>query len=194
MPAPTFGEYARALPGAATYADAPGVDLDRLEADAPAASVVVLVNPNSPTGTTIPTAWIHGFAASHPGTRVLVDESFIDFSGEASIVTWLEREPLPNLVVLASLSKSLGVPGLRLGYLYSPNPAIVADVGRRLPVWNLNAPAEFLLELLLKFRAELAASIEQTVTDRGRAGRRPRARCRSWTRSSRAAATSCWSG
>jgi histidinol-phosphate/aromatic aminotransferase/cobyric acid decarboxylase-like protein len=68
--------------------------------------------------------------------------------------------------VLVSLSKVLGVPGLRIGYVYSPDEAFIEEVGRRLPIWNINSIAEYFLELLLKFRPELAASFEQTVRDR----------------------------
>jgi histidinol-phosphate/aromatic aminotransferase/cobyric acid decarboxylase-like protein len=166
VPAPTFGEYARAFPGAATYVDAPGVQLDAIERAAHEAELIAFVNPNSPTGTTIPTGWLRDFAARHPDRRILVDESFIDFSGEEPLLHRLEREPLANVVVLTSLSKSLGVPGLRLGFLYSCDQAFVDDVGSRLPIWNLSGPAEFFLELLLKYRVDLEASIQQTIADR----------------------------
>jgi histidinol-phosphate/aromatic aminotransferase/cobyric acid decarboxylase-like protein/choline kinase len=166
MPAPTFGEYHRAFPDAETYADAPGVDLDAVERAADRVDLVVFVNPNSPTGTTIPTAWLHAFAARHPRLPVLVDESFVDFSGEEPMLRRLEREPLANVLVLTSLSKSLGVPGLRLGFLYACNPAVTEAFGSRLPIWNLSGPAEFFLELLLKYRAELEASIARTIADR----------------------------
>ncbi|HVC21120.1 MAG TPA: aminotransferase class I/II-fold pyridoxal phosphate-dependent enzyme, partial [Vicinamibacterales bacterium] len=168
VPAPTFGEYRRAFPEAGTYADAPGFDRDALERAAAGADLIVFVNPNSPTGTTLPTAWLHAFAARHPDRRVLVDESFVDFSGEEPLLRRLEREPLPNVVVLTSLSKSLGVPGLRLGCVYSSDTALIGTIGARLPVWNLSAPAEFFLELLLKYRTDLEASIAQTIADRER--------------------------
>jgi len=116
----------------------------------------------------VPTAWLHAFAARHLDRRVLVDESFVDFSGEEPLLRRLEREPLPNVVVLTSLSKSLGVPGLRLGCVYSSDTALIGTIGARLPVWNLSAPAEFFLELLLKYRTDLEASIAQTIADRER--------------------------
>ena len=166
VPTPTFGEYRRAFPDAETYADAPGVDLDAIERAADRVDMVVFVNPNSPTGTTIPTAWLHGFAARHPRLPVLVDESFVDFSGEEPLLRRLEREPLANVLVLTSLSKSLGVPGLRLGFLYASNPGVVQALGSRLPIWNLSGPAEFFLELLLKYRTDLEASIARTIADR----------------------------
>lgn len=165
VPSPSFGEYRR-FPEATTYPDAPGIDLDDVERMSGDADLIVIVNPNNPTGTLLATAEIHALAARHPEKTFLVDESFIDFSDEPSIVRALEREPLPNLHVLVSLSKALGVPGLRIGYLYSCDEGFVAAVGERLPIWNMSSAAEYFLELLLKFRPELAASFQQTKLDR----------------------------
>jgi histidinol-phosphate/aromatic aminotransferase/cobyric acid decarboxylase-like protein/choline kinase len=166
IPSPTFGEYPRTLPGAATYRDAPGYALDAVAGQLAREGLLVVVNPNSPTGTTQRTDAIFELAARRSDALVLVDESFVEFSGQPSIIDRLEREPLSNVIVVTSLSKSLGVPGLRLGFLYAVEPTIVARVGAALPVWNLSAPAEYFLELLLKFRNELEWSIRRTIEDR----------------------------
>lgn len=166
IPKPTFGEYARTFPEATTYRDAPGVDGSEMERSAGESDVLVIVNPNTPTGTTLPTEEIYSLANRHQDATLIVDESFIAFADQPSIIELLEREPLDNVAVLTSLSKSLGSPGLRLGYLYSWNKELLNRVGEHLPVWNLNAPAEFLLELLLKFRVELQEALEQTKVDR----------------------------
>ena len=165
-PQPTFGEYRRTFPGQQTYADAPGIDLAALEAQAAGVSTIVFVSPNNPTGTTLPTEWLHDFAARHPKQRVIVDESFVDFSGERPLVERLEEKPLGNVLVLKSLSKTLGVPGLRLGYAYTSDPELQRAIRARIPIWNLSAPAEFFLELSLKFRPELTASFQRSAADR----------------------------
>ena len=166
VPAPTFGEYAAAFPGALTYTDAPGIDPDDLERLAARVGVLVIVNPNNPTGTTLPSADVHALAARHPSTRFLVDESFIEFSDYRSIRCELEAAPLPNVTVLCSLSKTLGVPGLRIGYLYSSDHALLGAVDAEIPIWNMGAAAEYFIELLLKFRPQLEASLRQTRVDR----------------------------
>jgi histidinol-phosphate/aromatic aminotransferase/cobyric acid decarboxylase-like protein/choline kinase len=166
IPTPTFGEYARLFPAAATYADSPGYRLADVAAALPPHGVLVVVNPNSPSGTTVSSGAIYATAARRPDALVFVDESFIDFSGERSIIERLEHEPLSNVIVLTSLSKSLGVPGLRLGFVYATDPDVIARIGAALPVWNLSAPAEYLLELLLKYRTELDVSIQRTIDDR----------------------------
>ena len=166
VPSPTFGEYAATFPGALTYTDAPGIDADELERLAARVGVLVIVNPNNPTGTTLPSAELHALARRHPSTRFLVDESFIDFSDYGSMRCELETEPLPNIVVLCSLSKTLGIPGLRIGYLYSSDRALLDELDAQIPIWNMGALAEYFIELLLKFRPQLEASLQQTRVDR----------------------------
>lgn len=166
VPRPTFGEYERWFPAAETYSDSVGIDADGLAARCSAFDLVVLVNPNNPTGTTIETGWLHALAARHPQTTFLVDESFAPFAGQPSLLELLERAPLENVLVLASLSKSLGSPGLRLGYAYSANRGLIDRVGAGIPIWNLGSPAEFLLEIVLKFKSELAESYRRTAADR----------------------------
>ena len=166
IPAPTFGEFRATFSKAVSYADRPGIQPGELDRLAGCVDVLVVVNPNNPTGTLVSSGWLHDVARRHPSTLMIVDESFIGFSQEPPMLACLERESLPNVVVLASLSKTLGVPGLRLGYLYACDRSLVCAVGERLPIWNLSAMAEYFLELVLKFRLELARSIAQTVSDR----------------------------
>lgn len=170
-PDPSFGEYDRAFPGARTYGDSPGRDgvelLAAIESAIDASTqLVVLVNPNNPSGTTLPTAAIHALAKRWPNLRFLVDESFIDFSSQPSLLLLLEAEPLSHVTVLKSLSKTLGVPGLRLGYAYSRDDEFNARLRAALPIWNLNSLAEFYLEAILKHRGTLADSFVQTAADR----------------------------
>ena len=162
VPTPTFGEYARCFPAAIRYADRPGVDIEELDDLADRARRIVIVNPNNPSGTVISTVDIFKLAEDHPGTTFLVDESFIATSLQSSIVSILEAEPLSNVAVLTSLSKVLGIPGLRLGYLYSRDTELVEAVGADLPVWNNSSIAEFLTEMLIKYRPAIEQSIAKT--------------------------------
>lgn len=166
LPAPTFGEYPRWLASHETYSDVAGIDRDALASRIGDFEMVVVVNPNNPTGTTLSTEWLHSLAFAHPKTMFLVDESFADFAGQRSLLHHLESAPLENVIVFASLSKSFGAPGLRLGYAYSCNERKIEQLAGGIPIWNLGAPAEFLLELVLKFQPELEASFRRTATDR----------------------------
>jgi len=166
IPSPTFGEYKRLFSSFDTYCDNGSTDMAEVERLGEKCDVIVFVNPNNPTGTELNTALIHEFAARHTDKCIIVDESFIEFSIHPSIIETLEREPLDNVIVVKSLSKSLGIPGIRLGYTYSCSVKYNEFVRKSIPIWNLNSAAEFFLEILLKHRQALKQSIEQTIHDR----------------------------
>lgn len=166
MPSPSFGEYERVFPDANLYKDAVGFDPEELQLKSSDSDLVVIVNPNNPTGSTLKTEFIFNLAKSHPSTTYIIDESFIDFSDEESIITELEKEPLDNVLVMQSLSKSWGVPGVRLGFIYTSNKTLLADIGSEVPIWNSNSVAEFYLEIFLKHKKSYSESIEKTKADR----------------------------
>lgn len=166
IPAPTFGEYSRIFPDATQYADGPGVDWDEVEGKAADADVVVFVNPNNPTGTTLDSNRIAEFARAEQCRTVIVDESFIEFSGQQPISEIIARERLDNVLVLKSLSKSLGVPGLRLGALLTVNTELAARIVAETPIWNSNSLAENFLDIMLKHRPALQQAFRRTETDR----------------------------
>jgi histidinol-phosphate/aromatic aminotransferase/cobyric acid decarboxylase-like protein/choline kinase len=166
IPCPTFGEYRRMFPQAMEYEDCMGTDVTDLEMRASDKNLIVFVNPNNPTGTGIDTNWIWKFARDHPSKDILIDESFIDFSDYTSIVPLLERQPLENVIVLKSLSKYCGVPGIRLGYVYTLNRSFHGFITNELPIWNSNSLSEFFLEIAIKSKNELSWSLTQTKLDR----------------------------
>lgn len=166
LPKPTFGEYSRVFPEARTYGDRGTVDLKEVEGKAADVDLVVIVNPNNPTGTALRTEEIAALATRLPDKTLLVDESFIEFSGQPSVIPWAEATDATNVVVLKSMSKSLGVPGLRLGYIFCVDLEFGARLLNELPVWNVNSVAEHLLEIILKYRDDLDAAVARTVADR----------------------------
>jgi histidinol-phosphate/aromatic aminotransferase/cobyric acid decarboxylase-like protein/choline kinase len=162
---PTFGEWNRSFPNAQSYPDG-GDGLRQMSERLAGESVVVIVNPNNPTGTTVSTDEIFSLCCANPDKTFIVDESFIQFSNETSIIESLEKWRLDNVVVVQSLSKVLGVPGVRIGFVYSRNTALLGEFRASLPIWNMNSIAEKFVELLLKNRPALNRSFEQTKTDR----------------------------
>jgi histidinol-phosphate/aromatic aminotransferase/cobyric acid decarboxylase-like protein/choline kinase len=168
IPTPTFGEYPRCLPHAATYPDFLVTDPEKLARYTRNVDLLVVVNPNNPSGVTASTHSLYDLAASTPDTTFLVDESFLIFSGQPSLIGLLEAEPLDNILVLTSLGKGLGIPGLRLGYLYTANADLRQAFLEFMPIWGVNALAEYFLELTIKFRPDLERSIKLTVAERSR--------------------------
>jgi len=166
IPEPTFGEYPRIFKNCGIYPDKVGMDTDEIEARMKDYQVIVFVNPNNPTGSAIPTNWIFELARRYPDKTIIVDESFIEFSVYPSLIGFLEERSLMNVIVVKSLSKSLGIPGLRLGYVYSMKKDFNQFVQNRIPIWNLNSMTEYFLEIILKHRTSLKESFAQTVRDR----------------------------
>ncbi len=127
-----------------------------------AADVVVVGNPASPSGTLDPAAAI--LALRRPGRTLVVDEAFMDLvPGEPGS---LVREPLRDVIVIRSLTKSLAIPGLRAGYAVAP--AALADRLRAVrPPWSCNALALVALEESARRPEALAAAAARAQEERG---------------------------
>lgn len=115
---------------------------------------LVLINPDNPSGNYISYADCLRLAdwCQARDIMLIMDESFIDFSMEHPTFlnnTILER--YDHLVVIKSISKSFGVPGLRLGILASSNAALMTNLRRAVSIWNINSFAEFFLQILGKY-------------------------------------------
>jgi len=131
---------------------------------------IVLANPNNPTGRCYSRAEVLDLleTAERAGLTTILDESFIDFAGGAgsSMTSDLLSGRLNHAILIKSLSKSLGAPGLRLGYCLSGDTRLIQAMNAALPIWNTNSLAQYYLELLLKYRNEIAASFKRTMEDR----------------------------
>ena len=120
---------------------------------------LLLINPDNPSGNFIPRADICRLAewCEQRGTRLIVDESFVDFSEQweqSSLLSnsWLET--YPHLAVMKSISKSYGVPGLRLGILASADRALIARMKQQVSIWNINSFAEFFMQIFSKYEKD----------------------------------------
>ncbi|WCB93029.1 putative aminotransferase [Baekduia alba] len=138
---PQFTEPDRALGGRARHVLLPDpYDFDP-EAVPDDADLVVIGNPTNPTGVLHPADAIT--ALVRPGRTVVVDEAFMDFvAGEEASLAARATE---GLVVLRSLTKILGAPGLRVGYLLAP-PDLAGALRARRQAWPVNALALLAVE------------------------------------------------
>jgi histidinol-phosphate/aromatic aminotransferase/cobyric acid decarboxylase-like protein len=166
IPSPTFGEYSRVFKNYSTYSDRVGINLDDVLQKCSECDVIVFTNPNNPTGSFVDSGWIYNFARENPSKQVIVDESFIDFANQKSVIDYIEDLPQSNIIVIKSLSKSLGVPGIRLGFVYSSDQDFMGLVKGKMPIWNSNSLAEFYLEIILKHRKSLNTSFQNTIRDK----------------------------
>ena len=86
--------------------------------------MIVIANPNAPTGMTIPVWQIEEILKTNPDSLVLIDEAYVDFGGESCLPL---IKTYDNLLVTRTFSKSRCLAGGRLGYAFA-NPAIIADL------------------------------------------------------------------
>ncbi len=168
IPVPSFNEYENVLRPEQVdrvALDPVTFDLD-LDAFAESAcragsTLAVLVSPNNPTALSIDRPAVLRLAGrlAEQNCRLIVDESFIEFSraGRAASVEGDVGER-PNLVVMKSMSKVFGIPGLRIGYLLTSDRYFADSLRADLPIWNLNGIAESFLRRVGRYRTEFAAS------------------------------------
>jgi threonine-phosphate decarboxylase len=121
------------------------LDLNRLADFLTGGELAFICNPNNPTSVLTPSADIHGFIAAHRESLFLVDESYLPFTREPSL---LELPPLANLLILSSYSKIYGIPGLRLGFLTASLENMARLAARRKP-WGVNRLAQVAGEFLV---------------------------------------------
>ena len=102
---------------------------------------------------------------------MVVDESFVDFSVGYENNTLLcddVLEQYENLVVMKSISKSYGVPGLRLGVLASGNIELIKKIKSDISIWNFNSFAEFYMQIEEKYKKDYARALELIRAERAR--------------------------
>jgi len=162
VPAPSFGEYAREvrLQGGEPEFVAHDEILDRDPADA---ALVVVCNPNNPTGDAYDSDALRAYAdrCRESGTVLLVDEAFVDFTDQPSLAG---RE---GVVVARSLTKMFGLPGLRAGFAVA-----TGDHRDRLDTarlaWGLGAVAADVGTHCLRDEAFVARTRERVESERQR--------------------------
>jgi len=128
------------------------------------ARTLVISNPNNPTGAWLALEEVKALArALEDLDAVVVDESFIDFSDVETAEGFAAGTP--NLVVVKSMGKSLGWHGVRLGYA-AANPSRAKSLRERLPFWNINGLAAYVLKTVTRFKAEYRESFARAAEDR----------------------------
>ncbi|MGH9087551.1 MAG: aminotransferase class I/II-fold pyridoxal phosphate-dependent enzyme [Acidimicrobiales bacterium] len=170
IPVPSFNEYENVL--RLDQLDRVALDPVTLKLDLETfaesarlagSDTAVLVTPNNPTALSVDRPAVLGLARrlAECGCRLIVDESFIEFSraGRTASVEG-DVDNHPNLVIIKSMSKVFGIAGLRIGYLLTADRHFAAAVRSHLPIWNLNGMAESFLRQVSRNRSEFAASCE----------------------------------
>ncbi len=132
---------------------------------------LLLINPDNPSGNFISLDGIKKLAewTKTNGIKFILDESFVDFSVGYEKNTCLHNELLevyPHMCVMKSISKSYGVPGLRLGILCSANTELIAKMKKQVSIWNINSFAEFFMQIYPKYKDDYRRACDQFIQAR----------------------------
>jgi len=148
--APTFSEYSRALEAVGS-----GINYFRLEEEdefrpdidslnkeiSRGYDLVVICNPNNPTGTLFSKKEILSIAehGARTGCRILLDESFMEFAFNGGNLSTVIENDIPfNIFVIRSLTKILSLPGLRIGYGVSADEELNIELAEQKEPWSIN--------------------------------------------------------
>ncbi len=135
-------------------------------------TALVVVNPENPSGNYIPKSGLLKLVAwaKEQGIRLLIDESFVDFAEEedSTLICQQLLTENPHLYVMKSISKSYGVPGLRLGVLASGDLEGIAVLKKDVAIWNINSFAECYMQIAEKYQKEYAKALQLIKQERTR--------------------------
>lgn len=133
---------------------------------------LVLINPDNPSGNYIPKQDILRLIAwtAERQIRFLLDESFVDFADEPdpSMIKSDLLDRNPHLFVMKSISKSYGVPGLRLGVLASGDQTVIDSMKKDVAIWNINSFGEFYMQIAEKYQNDYEKSLILLREERAR--------------------------
>ncbi len=177
---PTFEEYPNRLDRSRLVTFVPSNPYLRYNADDlmhffsnKAISTLLLINPDNPSGNFIPKDDVLALArwCQERGIRIVVDESFVDFTDDYATSSLLQNNILlenSNMVVVKSISKSYGVPGLRLGVMASSSTELIAVIKKDVAIWNINSFAEFYMQIFNKYEHIYKAACAKFLNERRR--------------------------
>ena len=132
---------------------------------------ILLINPDNPSGNFMPMDDICVLAewCEKKNIHLIVDESFVDFSIGWENNTLLHDnilETYPHMLVMKSISKSYGVPGIRLGILCSADVEIISQIKKMVSIWNINSFCEFFMQIYTKYEKDYKYACEKFIKER----------------------------
>lgn len=134
-------------------------------------NTILLINPDNPSGNYIPYKDLITLInwTKERQMKFVVDESFVDFAEVEGNYSLLDNTILhanQNLTVIKSISKSYGVPGLRLGILASGNEEMIAKLKKQVAIWNINSFGEFFMQIFEKYNKDYVQACNKFKEER----------------------------
>lgn len=133
--------------------------------------LLLLINPDNPSGNFIPKNDVLRLAGwcMNAGVRLIVDESFVDFTEGFEGNSLLHNDILeeyPVMMVMKSISKSYGVPGLRLGIFATSNKEMISKIKKEVSIWNINSFGEFYMQIFGKYEKDYHRACQLFIEER----------------------------
>lgn len=173
---PSFNEYVRCFQNKEiTYINSAlnnyKLSLDNLLEVLNKVDTLIVISPDNPSGSHLKYEETIRLLeeTKRLGKQIIFDESFIDFADDN--YTLINDEILlkyPNLIVIKSISKSYGVPGLRLGVLATGNKEYLSIINNNLPIWNINSFAEYFLQIITIYKKDYHKGCNKIKEERHR--------------------------
>ncbi len=173
---PTFNEYVRCF----TECEIRRIDsaehgyqydLEQLLEEADRTDHLLLINPDNPSGAFLSREDVLCLLekCESKGVSLILDESFIDFAQKDVRYTLIDEAILreyPHLIVLKSIGKSYGIPGLRLGVMATGDQELQKIVRQNMAIWNINSFAEYYLQIQRLYKKSYVAACDQIALQR----------------------------
>jgi histidinol-phosphate/aromatic aminotransferase/cobyric acid decarboxylase-like protein/choline kinase len=175
---PTFNEYPESIGGdriinSISEEDDFSYSIEDLKILLDSADNLIVVNPDNPSGNFIPKKDLLGLLdyADTQDKSIIIDESFVDFAEDGANETLITQEIIdkyPGLFVIKSISKSYGVPGIRLGVVVGSNLECMNKFKKEITIWNINSFGEYFLQIIGKYKSDYqqACSLIRDERDR----------------------------
>ncbi|MBE0514911.1 aminotransferase class I/II-fold pyridoxal phosphate-dependent enzyme [Sulfurimonas sp.] len=175
---PTFNEYPESIgydrivkfiPNNESFS----YEIDDLKKLVDKSDNLILINPDNPSGHfNNKSALIELIRYAHDKNKYfIVDESFVDFAKNGEKETLINQDFIdayPNLVIIKSISKSYGVPGIRLGIAASSNIELLKKFRKEISIWNINSFGEYFLQIIGKYKNDYQTACELIREERDR--------------------------
>lgn len=132
---------------------------------------LLIINPDNPSGNLLTKEELVSLIewSKNKGIRLIIDESFLDFSHPDKSLSLLDTATLnqnPHLIIVKSISKSYGVPGLRLGFLASGDKQLIKTIKKEVSIWNINSFAEFYMQIFIKYQEDYEKACAKFLEER----------------------------
>ncbi len=173
---PSFNEYVRCFPNNEfIFINSKDNDyklsIEGLKETLNIVDTLIVISPDNPSGSclTYDETIMLLDLAKKLNKQIIFDESFIDFASDNyTLINDDILNKYKNLIVIKSISKSYGVPGLRLGIFGTSNKEYLNTINDNLPVWNINSFAEYFLQVISLYKNDYIIGCNKIKEERKR--------------------------